>query len=632
VWSLGCIFAEALTFAFRGKEGVQEFIASRSTAYNSQSFHTGLWEGGFKPEVKPEVVSWLAGLAPDVGKLASQFVAVLTMMLNAEPTERPKSDWVVQMLGATIEDEKQRLQGVHVNNQATPESSDDGSSTYSNDFSVDGASSQTTEASIAWIAWTHIRPLFVKDTGLQASYSDARRIQTVRAVERNLSRFLKDYCLALEKSATKNSERDAIKLIRRRRRVVAADIGRLAEGESDDFRQQQLAALSSQPPQKSEQLEKFLQQHERYNQPETPLQEQPGQSNQPENPSGGDGSEDEGDASESDADSVALAELNQSKSNIDQIKDFLISSEAFATLKSEFQTFAKLSPGSIPPPMMEDAPGNSDEASVNIGGNQPSDAEHLEITPSDTQAHSNVILAHHDLRQHVLKIIQEQPEIFKPGDFANLPSHLLLQPEIGIQQLEEVGERTDVGDNLLSIEQELQTLPSSPEDNPPAPNLPDEAVSCSRNSSHPAPGYVEECSAFVHPDNEVVAESHAQHPPQVLLLDDSNIPSSVAEEIFQGPRESQSTLNSLPEQPIDRFKTMIEWVLGRRLVWWPWEQPLLAGHRREYWNCVCFHQSISLAVSDIHDRSAESNFMKMSQRVIQAQMHRPRSPRRTGTA
>jgi serine/threonine protein kinase len=107
VWSLGCIFAEALTFAFKGKDGVREFMASRSNNYNPRR---DLFHAGVGPGVKPEVVSWLTNLAQIGGTIAANFVDVLTLMLRANPSERPAIGAVVRRLQMLIAGERQQLQ------------------------------------------------------------------------------------------------------------------------------------------------------------------------------------------------------------------------------------------------------------------------------------------------------------------------------------------------------------------------------------------------------------------------------------------------------------------------------------------------------------------------------------------
>jgi serine/threonine protein kinase len=109
VWSLGCIFAEALTFAVRGMEGVEEFMSNRTEDYQPARdlFHTVI---GQQACVKPHVLSWLTNLAHVGGSIAANFVDVLRMMLKANPSERPAIGEVVYRLQVLISEERGQLQ------------------------------------------------------------------------------------------------------------------------------------------------------------------------------------------------------------------------------------------------------------------------------------------------------------------------------------------------------------------------------------------------------------------------------------------------------------------------------------------------------------------------------------------
>jgi len=125
VWSLGCIFADVITFVVRGYEGVCAFREHRTTVSAASSRVTKDW---FHDEghVKPTVLDWFQSLVDSTSgdSFVEEFIHLLKKILQSRPEDRPKITDIESEFQEILRREETRLNaGVSTTTNTTNEES-----------------------------------------------------------------------------------------------------------------------------------------------------------------------------------------------------------------------------------------------------------------------------------------------------------------------------------------------------------------------------------------------------------------------------------------------------------------------------------------------------------------------------
>ena len=271
--------------------------------------------------------------------------------------------------------------------------SDASSSTYSDSLIADDASSQTSVQSIVEVAWFNIQLLFVEREDLRTTFERALEKKAAEKITRKLSSLLNHYCLALQESASSSDERHAIKIIKRRRKELANEIGNAALKLADVTTRLHMDMLQDQSVQKSQQLERYLSDQRVHRDTSIVIPEQTGEEQDQEEQTideqAGEG--DDHTSGGSDTDSVQSENIDSSaQPNLDHLKTFLTCGSAFAILNEEFEKFAEgrvssrhkeyHKPPERPQPVDHIA---SDTAPMAGDGKLPNEAQTGQVQPVD---------------------------------------------------------------------------------------------------------------------------------------------------------------------------------------------------------------------------------------------------------